>query len=322
MEKLSSDSHLKFLEFCEEYVTYLEEHSDLPTERLIPFLKSILTNPYYYFYVIRDMKQNINAFILYRIDDVFPDEGTIMFIYISPNSYSSQEKIRKEHELFSYAFSSLKIQAKLIGVITDGYSSELKQFVLENGFKIMERYSMEISTDEISKLPLRQFSENLEIIPWNSCFVEKIIPIVHEYNIGSVDKKIYSFFHNFNTTGSFLKELQNHRWGIFLEKSSRVLVSHDNSHDKFHGTCFFVLKDDITAQIPEIGLISEYQGKGIGKTMLNKSLKNLIEINPKIQKVQLDVSLENQAYHMYKSVGFKKIREHSIMYWHDSKTRV
>ena len=53
----------------------------------------------------------------------------------------------------------------------------------------------------------------------------------------------------------------------------------------------------------------------LGKMLLIHSMKKIIVGEPDIVKVDLDVTLENNATFLYKSVGFKHVREYSMYTW-------
>lgn len=315
MEKLASSSHLEFMEFCQEYADYTEKNSNFLAKRNLIFLKSTLTDPRYVCYLERGKGDNLQAFLIYRIDKKFPNEGRIMAIYASPQFFNEKKRLEKEKELFHFAFLQLQKQVQLIGVTTHGYSPKLLDFIQECGFTPHLRYAMEISREKVLNLPLRTLPEIYELISWDNKFSEEMIPIIKKYNEGSIDNKIFGFFHTLTAVRTFLKELQSNRWGIFTEKHSQVLILHHNAKRTFQGVCFFTVFENDRAYIPDIGVIPKIRGKGLGKTMLSESMRHLLENNPQILKVQLDVTLDNPAYLMYKSLGFTKLNEYSVMSW-------
>ena len=69
--------------------------------------------------------------------------------------------------------------------------------------------------------------------------------------------------------------------------------------------------------ISEILILKKYQGKGLGKLLLNESLRRMK--NREIPFVQLSVSQKNyKAYHMYEKFGFTKKRDYMVFVYNFS----
>ena len=117
-----------------------------------------------------------------------------MAVYASPQYYSKLQRVEKEKEIFHFAFAILKEKVSLIGANTFGYSQELNLFILESGFKIRERYTMEITKEEIVALPNLQLPEEFDLISWDKKYVEEMIPVIFQYNKGSIDNELFGFF--------------------------------------------------------------------------------------------------------------------------------
>ncbi len=269
MEKLTSNSHEEFLTFSQEYATYTENHSDFQAERNMRFLNAAITNPLYECFIKRGKEAKIQAFALFRTDTAFPTEGKIMIVYASPQYYSKLQRVDKEKEIFQFALAILKEKVDLIGANTFGYSQELNQFILGSGFKILERYTLEITKEEIVALPNLQLPKGFNLISLDMKYVEEMIPVIYQYNKGSIDNKLFGFFHNLSNVHSFLNELQLNRWGKFDSKNSKILVSHNNSTQSFQGVCFFTSFGEERAYIPDLGVIQEIRGKSVGKSMFS-----------------------------------------------------
>jgi ribosomal protein S18 acetylase RimI-like enzyme len=113
-----------------------------------------------------------------------------------------------------------------------------------------------------------------------------------------------------------MKNIVNNVYGEYKEPYSWLL----RENGKLVGACIMTIRNKgDTGYIPDIVIDPEYQGKGLGKTILIHSMKEILKGEPDIVKVDLDVTMENNARFLYISLGYEKIREYSMYTWINKK---
>ena len=70
-----------------------------------------------------------------------------------------------------------------------------------------------------------------------------------------------------------------------------------------------------TGYIPDIVIDHDYRGRGLGKAILIHSMKRQLKSDAAITKVDLDVTLSNDARLLYESLGFENVREYTMYTW-------
>jgi len=68
----------------------------------------------------------------------------------------------------------------------------------------------------------------------------------------------------------------------------------------------FLDKDSSTGRIPHLAVSPEYQGKGVGKELLNHTLKYIKQSGMKLMRIEV-LSHNKAALAMYTKAGFKKM---------------
>jgi ribosomal protein S18 acetylase RimI-like enzyme len=149
---------------------------------------------------------------------------------------------------------------------------------------------------------------------WTDDFTEPIVEVIFNYNDQSVDNELFTYFKCDDTIKAFIEDLKRNRWGKFDASLTRVLIH----KDKLIGVCFLTVLDNGNGYIPDLGILKTYQGKKLGKKLLIHSLKHYIDVQ-KGEGIELDVTLENTvAFNLYKSIGFKLIREYPVFVWKEN----
>ena len=121
---------------------------------------------------------------------------------------------------------------------------------------------------------------------------------------------------NMNDINNLNRLLYGHEWIEFImpedEEKNNIITYLIKIGDKIIGR-IKVSKSLNSAFISGFGILSEYRGKGYGKSALVETLNNLH--NEKIYDVELDVEIRNKrALSLYKNCGFK---EESIMNYYN-----
>jgi [ribosomal protein S18]-alanine N-acetyltransferase len=94
-----------------------------------------------------------------------------------------------------------------------------------------------------------------------------------------------------------------------LEYKGRLLVMEDLSEGKIVGTSWMTY-DGRRIMIHHFGILPDYQGRGLSKILLKKSLEYVKEIGA---QVKLEVHAANtKAINLYKKFGFVQLGEYDI----------
>ena len=105
--------------------------------------------------------------------------------------------------------------------------------------------------------------------------------------------------------------IEANRYGDYKEGQSWLLTSEGTNI----GACFMTIRQGEAGYIPDICVEPEFRGKGLGKALLVHSMKRQLEAEGDLTKVDLDVTLSNNARFLYQSLGFETVREYSMYSW-------
>ncbi len=227
---------------------------------------------------------------------------------------------------FAYAAGDVEIEKRLVSALFERFkndyphittggpwiSEELSKHFVEIGFSKYDRMHMTLPRSDIEALAEPELSEGMSFEPYTPEIREKISQLVFEGNDGHVDQNVFpDFFGSLEGSTRLLESIEASRFGDYRESSSWILFSNDTPA----GACFMTVRDGDTGYIPDIVIKKEFRGRGLGKSLLVQSMKRLAESEPALSKVNLDVTLKNNARYLYASLGFEKVHENSIYSW-------
>ncbi|MHA1909143.1 MAG: GNAT family N-acetyltransferase, partial [Candidatus Thorarchaeota archaeon] len=139
-----------------------------------------------------------------------------------------------------------------------------------------------------------------------------IAEIIYKANSGSIDVQVFpEFFSTIEAVNQLLENIENDRYGKYKEPHSKII----SCNGKFIGVCFLTMTSDDTGYIPDIALLPEYRGKGLGKSLLIYSLKEMMNEEEGLKKNNLDVTKANPAKHLYESLGYEDVTHYSMFNW-------
>ena len=105
---------------------------------------------------------------------------------------------------------------------------------------------------------------------------------------------------------------ENSVYGAYKKPYSWLLKKNDG----IIGACFLTIRDNgESGYIPDIVVDPDFQGQRLGRAILIYSMKKLLEGEPSIVQVGLDVTLENNARFLYQSLGFTSVQKYSMYSW-------
>ncbi|HCC70424.1 MAG TPA: hypothetical protein DEQ09_04645 [Bacteroidales bacterium] len=94
-----------------------------------------------------------------------------------------------------------------------------------------------------------------------------------------------------------------------IQKGGRLLILEDSSNNKISGTSWLTF-DGRRLYLHHFGLLPEYQGKGLSKHLLEKTLEYVKETG---YQVKLEVHSTNTvAINLYKKYGFKYLGDYEV----------
>ncbi len=227
---------------------------------------------------------------------------------------------------FVFADGNQKIEQKLVSTLFDRFSTErwfittggpwideaMSQHIVKIGFDRHDREHMTLARAEIQKLPEPELPPDMVFEAYTESHRDEIADLVFIGNDGHVDQDVFpDFFGTLEDTKRLLENIENNRYGDYKEQSSWILRHNGIAI----GTCFMTIRTGHHGYIPDIVIEPSYRGKGLGKAILVYSMKRQAENEASMDKINLDVTLSNNAYHLYESLGFKTVREYTIYTW-------
>ncbi|MFW9975573.1 MAG: GNAT family N-acetyltransferase [Candidatus Thorarchaeota archaeon] len=217
-----------------------------------------------------------------------------------------------EKRLFNALFERFKNDYSHIASGGRWISEELSEHIIEIGFAKYDRMSMTLSRRNIENLAEPKLSKEMSFEPYSPNLRDEISHLVFEGTNGHVDQNVFpDFFSSVEDCKRLLENIEANRFGDYRESSSWILYNNSVAI----GVCFMTVRNGDTGYIPDIVVKGEFRGKGLGKAILVQSMKQLVESEPALTKVDLDVTLSNNAKYLYKSLGFEKVQENSTYTW-------
>jgi len=227
---------------------------------------------------------------------------------------------------FVYAEGNLEIEKKLASVLFNRFSIErssittsgtwigdgLSNYIVELGFMKRDRAHMTLTRTEIEKLPPPFLPTNMLFEAYSESNRDEISQLIFKSNDGTVDQEIFpDFFSTPENCWRLLESIEANRYGDYKEFSSWILRQDDIAI----GACFMTIRSGDTGYIPDIVIEPGFRGNGLGKAILVHSMKRQVESEPTLAKINLDVTLSNNARYLYESLGFKTVQNHVMYTW-------
>jgi hypothetical protein len=183
--------------------------------------------------------------------------GFISFLYIE-NAYNNENKkyLRNiiEKNLIEKAIIQLKQNCDFIEIKKrlNNLSTEL---LLSQGFSKIPRANMNISKEDILKIPNIKENPNYLIIPFENHWIKKCAQLIVETNKEEIDSQIFPEFTNINSAKKMIKEFINNKYGNFENKYSSLLAK----EGILIGYCFITIFDKMSGFILDIGITPKFR---------------------------------------------------------------
>lgn len=235
-----------------------------------------------------------------------PQSGLIPFILISQASENRVDKLRN-------LISHLIVNSKIPLSLSDSYGDDMKSMLInEFNFNIHERIEMKIQNSDIKKFEIKDLGSKFEITSWNDNMMIEISSLMVKVTGNSIDGELFRQFKSQNGCIDYIKSALDGEFKSENELNSKVLI--DKITNEIIGYCFVTKEDETDYSIPIMGVSTKYRGKGIGKFLIQKTLKEIVKVANSVEFVHLSVTKENiPAYPLYKKLGFVEYESQDIL---------
>jgi ribosomal protein S18 acetylase RimI-like enzyme len=227
---------------------------------------------------------------------------------------------------FVYADGNLDLEKELVNTLFDRFSKEssflvtggpwisdtMSQHILDIGFMKFNRAYMTLPRTNLEALQEPTLPEGMKFDVYTSEMKDETTDLMFKGNNGHVDQNVFpDFFGSPEDCQRLIENIEAGRYGEYKESSSWIL----SENGKVIGVCFMTIRNGDTGYIPDIVIDPAYRGRGLGKAIQVHSMKRQIESESSLVKVDLDVTLTNNARFLYDSLGFESVREYTIYTW-------
>ena len=228
---------------------------------------------------------------------------------------------------FVYASGNVDLEIELIDTIFNTHSSDcqyihaggpsvteaISHHLVELGFRKLDRAYQTLDRKSIETITSPELPDGMKFEVYDNSEIDELSQIVFKSNDGHIDQIVFpNFFGTIENCKTLIENIENNVYGEYKKPYSWLL----KENGKLIGACLLTIRNKgDTGYIPDIVIDPDYRGKGLGKAILVHSMKELLLGEPDIVKIDLDVTLENNATFLYNSLGYETIREYSMYTW-------
>lgn len=252
-----------------------------------------------------------NRAIGYAYFLVNQSKAVIGAIYALRNTHS-QEAL---NELIALSVSSLKDSRKIQRIeaqIMPFHNLNLTDAFTENGFSHSPRFYLELDLNMRDRRTESDFPSDFRIIPWCSEYLAPVAEMMKRSYEKQIDAEISQDYRTRFGCENYLRSLiANSGCGIFMPASSRVALDCQGLPSGF---VFCSRISPGSAIIPQIAITPDYQGIGLGSTLMNHALVQLKALC--FSSLCLTVTQNNlRAREWYRRMGFRIRKEFGAYVW-------
>ncbi len=228
---------------------------------------------------------------------------------------------------FVYASGNADLEIELIDTIFNTHSDEcqyihaggpsvteaISHHLVELGFRKLDRAYMTLSRKAVEAIDNPELSDGMKLEVYDNSKIDELSNVVFNSNDGHIDQIVFpNFFGTIENCKALIVNIEKSVYGEYKKPYSWLLIE----NNQIIGACFMTIRNKgDTGYIPDIVIDPDYRGKGLGKAVLIHSMKEILAGESDIVKIDLDVTLENNATFLYKSLGYETIREYSMYTW-------
>ncbi len=151
------------------------------------------------------------------------------------------------------------------------------------------------------------------IKPWERKYDREAAQLLHRAYSHHIDTVINDQYGSVAGTGRLIDNIVHHRGcGEYLPRPSLVAIH--RATQKLAGVLAITSVRPETAHIPQVAIANEFQGVGLGTTMMEWSFQELAEAG--YREVSLTVTdLNCGAVRLYERLGFETFRVFGAFVW-------
>ncbi|MGD9397532.1 MAG: GNAT family N-acetyltransferase [Candidatus Thorarchaeota archaeon] len=231
----------------------------------------------------------------------------ISFTFADGDFYIEKELVSSLFDRFKTEFSYMKTGGPWI-------TDKMEEHLLGLGFKEFRRAYKTMPKADVETLEEPILPEGMHFEVYSPEEKDEVAELMFISNDGHVDQDVFPDF--FGSKGACRRLIDNivvNRYGEYKESSSWIL----RDNDKTIGACFMTIRNGEAGYIPDIVIDPDYRRRGLGKAIQVHSMKRQIESEPSIIKMDLDVTLSNNARFLYDSLGFETVSEYTLYSWRE-----
>ena len=235
------------------------------------------------------------------------NENQIMAVYADDleGEMKQEEVDRIEVELLDWCFLELDDKPRRIELPV--LTKNAKRSLLSRGYSEFERVGMVVKKEPFAKRERIPVPEGFVTESYTPEKRVQIAEVIARANEGHTDAVIYPEFFSSQEAGiDFLNRLEEGELGEHKDRHSKVLLT----EGKTIGYCILTVSGGIGV-IHALGVLPEFQSRGLGKMLLVNTILDLLESEESIKAIGLAVTVSNPARHLYEKQGFKICDEFS-----------
>jgi ribosomal protein S18 acetylase RimI-like enzyme len=218
-----------------------------------------------------------------------------------------------EIELVDTLFNNHASDNPYVGAAGPWVTETISNRLIELGFRKLDRAFMTLGREPIEEMENVQLPEGMKFEVYTDSKIDEVAQLMFDGNNGHIDQIVFpNFFGTVEDCRLLIENIVKNVYGDYKEPYSWLL----RENGKLIGACLMTIRNNGDAgYIPDIVIEPSYQGKKLGKAILIHSMKEILKGESGMTKVDLDVTLENNARFLYKSLGYETVRTYSMYTW-------
>ena len=178
---------------------------------------------------------------------------------------------------------------------------------VDAGYFCQKRYRMTLEQEEKPSEYLPPAGVNLRSVSVK--FVEETVDLLLSANLNTKDAEMfYPLLSEREHCKNWLLRVLSGVYGTFLSASRLAFRGND-----IIGVCLVIELDEDVAGIMEISVAHEMRGRGMGMSLMSKSLQLLHDDGYDMVDLSVTVGNDN-AFHIYKKLNFKETGMYTVCY--------
>ncbi len=228
-------------------------------------------------------------------------------------SFVFADDFKLENDLISTILNNHSKECSAVMAAGPWVTKSISDHLINIGFRKLDRAYMTLPRKTIENMDSINLPSGMSFEIYEEKQRDAVSSVMFKGNDGHIDQIVFpNFFSNIEKCKELLKNIENSVYGEYKRPYSWVL----KKEDSIIGACFLTIREKgESGYIPDIVVDPDFQGQKLGKAMLVYSMKKLLEGEPDVGQVSLDVTLENNARFLYQSLGFKFVQEYSMYTW-------